>query len=1709
MPIGRRLLPIHLFLRMQTLFDLLNRSVTTHPDQDALSGIDRQPLSYARLGQEVQRGATLLAGRGVTRQDRVAIVLPNGPEMVVAFLAVGAIATCAPLNPAYSLDEFKFYLSDLNARLLVTLAGCAPTAVQAADALGIETVWLEPATDREAGVFDVKGGGQPALTPELALAEDVALVLHTSGTTARPKIVPLSQRNLVESAQNIAHSLALTRGDRCLNIMPLFHVHGLLGAVLSSISVGAEVVASPGYQPLEFPGWLERHSPTWFTAVPTMHQTIVARRQGSTPPPHRLRFIRSCSSALAPKLMAEMESSFGVPVIEALGMTESAHQVASNPLPPRQRKPGSVGVAAGPEVGIMNATGELLPPHATGEIVIRGANVMAGYENNPTANTSSFVQQWFRTGDQGHLDEEGYLFLTGRIKEIINRGGEKLSPREIDEALLDCPGVAQAVAFAVPDTALGEAVAAAVVLKPGAQLTEQEIRKFAGTKLTHFKVPARVLILEEIPKGPTGKIQRVNLARVLGMTSVAPAEASRAAHVAPTTELEKALVEIWQDVLSTSPVGMLDDVFDLGANSIAVTQVAVRVRELLGLELPLASFYGAPTLKEQAALLETRKAKGADGHGDASSQKQRPELRLRLSQQEYPLSFAQERFWFLWKLEPGSTAYHRPTFLHLTGALDLGRLQKALDQVVARHEVLRTIFPQVDGVVQARLLPPGPVPLPLHDLGGLEEEVQRQRLDELARAVVDRLFDLEQGPLIHATLVRLSNTDHVLLLGMHHAIADAWSASVVQDELAKAYGGAGEGQVEETLPPSLQYADYAAWQRECADAGVWADDLTYWKEELKGALPVLDLPYAKPRRELQQTEAVTLVSRLTPESRQAWQSLCKEERVTPFMVLAAALGVLLHRHSGQEEVILGCPVAGRTELATESMLGCFINTLALRLPFEAGVTFREMLGKVRAKALHAYEHQALPFEKVVEAVHPERHLHHTPVFQCLFIYREQAPSPVLAEGLNIGPWDRQDAVTPFDLCLDVTESGDGGLICRWQFNAGLLPEAAVRTLGTGFETLLSHLGKEAGEPVSRLRILPEAARAQLIHFGTGALTEPSGEMTVTPLIKDGLARDAASLAIVSGEQSMSRAELEAASDHLAARLKHAGLGQGSRVGLCVERSPAGVVAVLGILKSGAAYVPISPTEPSLRLATILADSDLHAVVGDDHLVSQLPLAEGVKQFTVTDSVPVPAADLETLRDIVISPEDPAYVLFTSGSTGRPKGVLMPHRSLAGLLTWHLNHPRLGQPARTLQFAPFTFDVSFQDTVATLATGGVVVMVPEEVRADAKALLAWIEEHHIERLYLPFVALQALAEAWSSRASTLTWAAVRDVICAGECLKLTPEIRHLFEALPEARLHNHYGPTECHVVTAETLPEDPAVWPVEASIGVPTDHARVYVLDALLQPVPVGVPGELCLGGSCVALGYVNAPANDAAFVDDPFAADRGTRMYRTGDRACWTPDGKLSFLGRLDRQIKVRGYRIEPGEVESALMGVPGVKACAVILRDGRLGAWVAHGDAPPPTHGEVLRALRESLPEYMLPQSVEFLRELPLLPSGKVDLQALPSGDSNRPQIEAAFVPPQSELEQVIAAAWGECLNVKEVGVEDNFFDLGGHSLLMVRLHDRLQARLQRSFPLMDLFQYPTIRALLLHLEARPDARQDVAPAVDRGRKQREVLQRLRANLP
>ena len=903
---------------------------------------------------------------GIGPQDRIAVVLPNGPEMAVAVLSVAASAACAPMNPAYGVAELDRYFADLRPRALITEAGTDSPARRVAISRGIYVIELSTAFDAEAGLFTLTGEQGGAASHDQARPDDVAFLLFTSGTTARPKIVPLTHANVCSSAYSSVAAQALGETDRCLNLLPLFHTHGLGATLLASLAAGASVVCTPGCDVKSFFSWLSVFRPTWYSAVPTMHQAILAeaRHGRSRATDNPLRFVRSASAPLPPSVFTKLEQTFDAPVIEFYGMTETAGSpIACNPLPPRPRKMSSVGVPVGLDVAIVDETGTLLPDGQTGQVVVRGPSVTLGYHDDALATHAAFAGNWFKTGDHGFFDNDGYLFLVGRKQEIINRGGEKIAPREVDEVLLEHPAVAEAVTFAVPHATLREDVAAAVVLWPKATATPKDIRQFVIGRIADFKVPRQVLIVEELPKGSSGKVQRVGLAAKLGLSSRVSRPQS---FIGPRTPLEKLLAERWAEILQLDQVGMYDDFFALGGDSLLVTQLIAQIYQLLGIEIKVSHFFDAPTIAETADHLEALIQTDQIG---------RPSLVVRVPREDVlPASIAQEQLWKLQRMLRGMPFFNVLCPLRITSEIDLAILERSINEIVHRHEILRTTFAEVDGQCVQVIAPQSSIHLTFDDLHALGQPEKEKAGHQLIQEDVLRSFDLTQGPLFRARLVRLAKREQLLVITMHGIIADGRSLGIIVEELFTLYDAFYTSAASPLAPLSFQYADFAHWQRRWRSHPEIAGQLAYWREQLRDPLPLMKLAIPPPAQAMDSFQTARRDVTLPTSLLDAVKLFSLQEGGTLYMALVAAFKTLLQRNFGQDDVRVATLVANRNHPGTDRLVGPLANTVILRTNLGGNPTLRGVMRRVRTTILAAFARQDLPFEDLVDALERERAL---------------------------------------------------------------------------------------------------------------------------------------------------------------------------------------------------------------------------------------------------------------------------------------------------------------------------------------------------------------------------------------------------------------------------------------------------------------------------------------------------------------------------------------------------------------------------------------------------------------------------------------------------------------------------------------------------------------------------------------------------------------
>jgi amino acid adenylation domain-containing protein len=1045
----------------------------------------------------------------------------------------------------------------------------------------------------------------------------------------------------------------------------------------------------------------------------------------------------------------------------------------------------------------------------------------------------------------------------------------------------------------------------------------------------------------------------------------------------------------------------------------------------------------------------------------------------------YPTSFLQQRLWFLDLLEPGSSIYNLSGALRLSGGLDWNALNRALGEVVRRHESLRTSVRVQNGEPVQVVDPAVSFKVEEEDLTGFPEEgdVRKDALERRLHEFVRQPFVLSEAPLFRARLFREGETSWVLAMGMHHIVSDGWSFGLFTGEMNTLYEAFRQGKPSPLPPLALQYGDFAKWQREHFQGGELARQLAFWKEAMQGAPAVLELPTDRPRPATQDYTGATLTTTLGTELTSAIQALARREGATPFMLLLAAFGLLLSRYSGQKDIVVGTPIAGRTRPELEPIFGYFANTLALRTDLSGDPTFTELLRRVRGMMLGAYAHQDFPFEKLVDELKVERSLSYNPLFQVLFALQNASSETLELSGVELEGVSVDTGTTIFDMGWQLFED-DGEYKAAVEFKTGLFDEDTVRRMALGYRTLLREIVADPARRISEYVFVAEDERERmLVEWNRTDREVPTGRC-VHELFEERARERPDAVAVAHAGRTLTYAELDARADALARRLRAMGVGADVRVAISVERSPEMVVALLGVLKAGGAYLPVDPAYPQERRAYMLEDSGARVVITQRSLADALPASDAA--VLVIDEIDF-AADVETPAGAVRidpSPDSLAYVIYTSGSTGRPKGVMVPHAGVVNLALAQIDAFRISPESRVLQFASFSFDAAVSEVLTALLAGARLHLAPQDALMPGDPLATTLREEAITVVTLPPSAAAVMPDE--------EFPALRTLVSAGEACP-AEVVRRWGSG---RRFVNAYGPTETTVCATLSTDEDGARKP---SIGGPIANTRAYVLDEWQNPAPIGVPGELCVGGAGVARAYHGRPGLTAEkFIPDPFSGQPGARLYRTGDRARWLADGSLEYLGRMDEQVKIRGFRIELGEIESVLRGHPAVTDAAVIARedvpgDRRIVAYVVgtDGDA-----AELRAHLKAQLPEHMVPSAIVAMDALPLTPNGKVDRAGLPAPDA-RALERTAYAAPRTPAEVAMAEIWAEVLGVEPVGIHDDFFALGGHSLLATRVVSRVRQSLGVELPLRHLFESPTIAELCRHLDDGGTA--DAAPPIVR----------------
>ncbi|MES1243430.1 MAG: amino acid adenylation domain-containing protein [Acidobacteriota bacterium] len=1593
-------------------------------------------MTYAELELRSGQLARRLAALGVGPEVPVGLCVERSADLVIGMLAIlKAGGFYVPLDPSYPEERLSFMIGETELGVIVVQDALAELLPPHGAAL----LGVDPGSEEIPGESFAGAAG--------ADAEGLAYVMYTSGSTGRPKGVAVTHRAIARliletDYVRLGPESRVAQAANASFDAATFEIWGPLLTGGCVVGVSREVSLSPR----RFADWLREN------AVTTLFLTTALFDQVSREAPGAFSVLEDLlfgGEAVDPGRVREVLADGPRRLLHVYGPTESTTFATWHEV--RQVPEGAVTVPIGRPLAnttlyLLDRGGQPVPAGVPGELCIGGDGLARGYLRRPDATAERFVpnpfaalsgERLYRTGDLARLLPGGAVEFLGRIDHQVKIRGFRIEPGEIEAVLGSHPGVREASVLPREDFGGGRALVAYVVLSGDVDATDiADLRSFLRQRLPDYMVPSFFVPLEALPLTPNGKVDRQALLRI-------DPERGSGEEAHPSNPTEALLAGVWAEVLGLERVGRDDDFFGLGGHSLLATQVTSRIRELFGIELPLRELFESPTLSGLAERVEKARRE---------SRTPAPPLARVPRQGDLPLSFAQQRLWFLDQLDPGSAAYNVPGAVRLSGRLDAEALRRSFEGVVRRHEALRTVFPAVDGQPFQAIAPAAALRMPVVDLSGLpasrrDAEARRQAGEEAGRP-----FDLAAGPLLRVMLLELGKEEHLALLTLHHIVSDGWSVGVLFGELAAFYDAFVNG-ADPALPElPVQYADFAHWQRSWLQGGVLEAELGHWRERLAGAPRTLELPADRPRPTVQTFRGKSRRLGLSPAVSSALAALGRREGATTFMVLLAAFEALLGRHADQDDLVVGSPIAGRNRRETEGLIGFFVNTLALRADLSGDPSFREIVARARRTALDAYLHQDLPFEHLVEALQPERDLSRNPVFQVMFAL-QNAPRPELRlPGLTLAPVEREASTAKFDLTLTLQE-GETGLTGTLEYNADLFDAVTIARFAARLAVLAQAAADAPGSRLSALPLLGESERQQLLEWNSPPACGTGPELCLHELVESQAARTPEAVALVADGAELTYAQLNRRANRLAHHLIDLGVGPEVFVALCARRTPEMVVGLLAILKAGGAYVPLDPDYPAERLALIVDDARPSVL-----LLQGVPAPAAsthVPRIVDLGSAPAGRED-DPVR--AMDPENLAYVIYTSGSTGRPKGVAIRHRSAVVLVCWAQETFSAEQCAGVLASTSICFDLSVFELFVPLSRGGAVILADNALALPSLAAAG--------RVTLINTVPSAMAEL--ARDGGLP-ASARTVNLAGEALPARL-VQDLYRTGTVDGVFNLYGPSEdtTYSTFARIAGDDDR----PPAIGRPLANTRVHLLDGGLLAVPPGARGEVFLGGDGLARGYLGRPDLTAErYVPDPFG-EPGARLYRTGDLARFRHDGDLEYLGRTDHQVKIRGFRVEPGEVEEALRSHPPVADCAVVVRedapgDRRLVAFVVSSSPA----ADLRRFLEERLPAYLVPSAFVEPGSLPLTANGKVDRKALARLDARGPETES--VPPRDLFELEVARIWEGLLGREPVGARDDFFELGGHSLLAVRLMARIRERLGRRLPVAALFRGSTVERL------------------------------------
>lgn len=1659
---------------LQSLFE---NQAMARPDAIAVVCGDHS-MTYAELNARANQIAHGLNRTGIGRGALVGLCVERSIEMVVGLLGVlKAGAAYVPLDPENSPARLTFEISQAGIGVILT-----------------QDKWQSqlPASGTMVRCLDVHDwifAEEPSTNPDQPVHPmELAYVIYTSGSTGLPKGVAVTHLGVLNYTDFMCRALQTEPGLHYATVSTLGADLGNT-VIFSSLASGG-CLHVIGYDTAtdgrKFGEYCATHPLDVLKIVPAHFQTLLATSEGTEVLPRRRLVLGG--DVLSHALANEVTTAGPCRVLNHYGPTEATIGCLTFPFEPHHETENfSATVPIGrpidnAEAYILNEQLDPVPIGVPGELYLGGAGLARGYLGRPDLTAHRFVphplasepgSRLYKTGDLARVLPDGTVEFLGRTDFQIKLRGYRIELGEIEARLTEHSGIQQAVVTA-RGTQTGEKYLAAYIVPRDSSGEPAGWREFLKERLPDYMIPTALVCLPAMPLNQNGKVDRALLPDPEAYL------ASTRRYVAPRTPTEEMLTGIWQTILKRDRIGIHDHFFDLGGHSLLATQVMARARSVFHVELPLRTLFEATTVAQLADAVESARlqAGGMDVPPVSSVERNGP----------VPLSFAQQRLWVLTQLEPDGASYNLPIALRLSGPLDAAALERSVNELIRRHEVLRTTVSLSDGQPVQIVTPASTTPVPLVTLDHLVGSEREAAIVRLATAEAQRPFELAYGPMLRITLLKLDAEEHVLLLTMHHIVSDAWSSHILVREMTELYLAEVQDRPASLPELPVQYADFAIWQRQWLSGARLDRQLDYWKERLADALEPLNLPMDRARPPVQTSRGASLTRSLSSELSSALVELSRREGVTLFMTLLAGFYALLFRYTDRTDLVVGSPIANRTRSEIEGLIGFFVNTLALRADLSGRQTVRELLAMVRQVCLGAYTHQDVPFEKLVEVLQPVRDVSSSPIFQVMFELQNAPASELDIPGLRIATVDVDALTAKFDLTLTLSET-ENGLTASMEYNTDLFSADTIIRMLHHYDLILEDMATKPNAPIEEIRLLTDEEETRLLTDWSVGPCLPVPDRSFVQLFEAQVSATPDSVAATWLDQQVTYHELNRRANRVAHSLRVEGVGPETTVALLGDRDMDFLAMLLGILKAGGVYLPLDAEYPAHRLTHMLSESGAPVLLTTEAYRQRVtPLMEGFGDRAKPILLTMEGLQSSVGQDGNLGTSwhaaQAVYVIYTSGSTGMPKGAMVEHRGMLNHLWGKVTTLRLTAADVIAQTASQCFDISVWQFLAPLLCGGRVCIIPDDIAHDPARLLRHVDTAGVTILETVPALLQGMLDMIADadeREPALN--RLRMVLPTGEALP-GPLCCRWLARYPSIPLVNAYGPAECaddvalHEIT-KIPDEQTAVLPV----GRPVPNLELYVLSPSLTPLPVGVAGEVCVAGAGVGRGYVCNPAKTAeVFVPHPFAKEPGARLYRTGDMAHHLPNGILQFIGRLDHQVKVRGFRIELGEIESHLLAHPDVREAAVVTREDARGNKQLVAYAAGGASSDALREfLRGCVPDYMVPSVLVVLESLPRNANGKLDRRALPEPAGRDSQ--QTIVAPRTDLEALLVREWVEVLGVPQVSIHDNFFDLGGHSLTAVQLVSRIQRMIATPIALLDLFQAPTIAGLAQRISAQAEA--------------------------